>query len=514
MSQDDGNVEIRVSEAAQAIQLSMEGAHFEPSGVWWWNFRFREETNRGLQDVGDLYASGLYRCELRPDEPVRLLASTKPHMETLEASLTSATSRQQQLLQSAGAETASPLTQQLVLAADHFIVSRPLPDDPHGESIIAGYHWFNDWGRDTMIALPGLCLSTGRWREAKWILQTFANYIDRGILPNNFPDRSGTVPGYNTVDATLWYGLAIFRYVEATGDESLVTGLLPILEDIVHHHRVGTHYHIGVDPADGLLAAGEPGVQLTWMDAKVGDWVVTPRIGKPVEINALWYNFLNIMTRFETQIGSPSMAEDFDAAAQQVRASFLRRFSSQDREHLADVVDGPTGDDWSIRPNQIFALSLPFPLVDAASGRRILEVVGQSLFTSYGLRSLAPDDPAFIGTYGGDQLKRDGAYHQGTVWSWLLGPYAEAHYRIHGDREAAMQFLTPLQDHMSDAGLGSISEIFQAKAPFYPRGCIAQAWSVGECLRVLLLLEGSTPSLSVAEPTQSDARTAESRGTQ
>jgi predicted glycogen debranching enzyme len=363
-----------------------------------------------------------------------------------------------------------------------------LPDRPNGKSIIAGYHWFNDWGRDTMIALPGLCLATGRAAEAESILRTFAAYVDQGLLPNNFPDRAGVIPGYNTVDATLWYVIAIYRYWIATGNRQLVDDLLPTVHDIVQHHRSGTRYGIGVDPVDGLLRAGEPGVQLTWMDAMVGDWVVTPRIGKPVEIAALWYNVLRIAQELD-----PS-AVDVGAWAQELRDSFIARFVSRDVEQLADVIDGPDGDDWSTRPNQIFALSLPFPLLDGDRARRVLDVVSRNLLTSYGLRSLAPSDPGYRGTYGGNQLQRDGAYHQGTVWSWLLGPYAEAVFNVSGDRQAAIDLLLPLADHIRDAGLGSISEIFEADAPHLPRGCIAQAWSVGETLRVLQLLEAAEPA--------------------
>ncbi len=489
VSADDSNVRVQFDWTTDSIYLFMSQARFERADAWWWNFHFREETARGLRDTGDLYAAGTFQIGMQQDERATLVASMEPISGVSgEQSWEAERTRQKELVQSANAVTSSRMTQQLVLAADQFIVTRPLPGNPEAESIIAGYHWFNDWGRDTMISLPGLCLETGRTREAESILRGFADYIVDGLLPNNFPDRAGIVPGYNTVDATLWYVVALHRYVQATGDERLVTDLLSKLEDIVFHHREGTHFHISVDPEDGLLTAGEAGVQLTWMDAKVGDWVVTPRIGKPVEINALWFNVLKIMSNFEARVGTSVAAADFDAMAGRVRSSFLQRYQNPELDHLADVVDGPNGDDWSVRPNQIFALSLPYPLLDGVEARRILDAVGRKLLTSFGLRSLSPDDPSYIPTYGGDQVHRDGAYHEGTVWGWLLGPFAEAHFRLYGDAAEATRILSPLEDHLSDAGLGSISEIFEARAPFEPRGCVAQAWSVAETLRVLRLV--------------------------
>ncbi len=410
-----------------------------------------------------------------------------------QASLATARQRQSGLLERAGTQQADPIVQQLVLAADQFLVARPLADDPNGRSVIAGYHWFNDWGRDTMISLPGLTLTTGRSDEAASILRTFARYLADGLLPNNFPDSAGVIPGYNTADATLWYVLAIRAYQEATGDDALVAELQPALLDIVEHHLAGTRYQIGADAIDGLLRAGEPGVQLTWMDAKVGDWVVTPRIGKPVEINSLWYNTLRTVADFASALGDAATGTRYNNLATQVRDSFRARFRRPDLDHLADVVDGPDGDDWSMRPNQIFALSLPYPLLDGDEARAVLGAVGRSLLTSYGLRSLAPSDPAYLGDYGGDQVRRDGAYHQGPVWSWLLGPYAEAVFRLTGDRAAALTILRPMGDHLRDAGLGTVSEIFEGDPPHLPKGCVAQAWGVAETLRVWRMLEQSLP---------------------
>jgi predicted glycogen debranching enzyme len=486
-----------VTSGETTFLVSSDRAEFVPDGAWWWNFRFRQETGRGLGDTGDLFAIGRFTATLQPGETLVFVLSTDPGEQDIDAdaALDRARARQAALLEQAGVKSAHPVVQQLVLAADQFLVARPMPDDSGGRSVIAGYHWFNDWGRDTMISLPGLCFTTGRAAEAEAILRTFARFVDRGLLPNNFPDRAGVVPGYNTADATLWYVLAIAAYTRETGDDRLVDDLLPVLVDIVEQHLAGTRYGIGVDPADGLLRAGEPGVQLTWMDAKVGDWVVTPRIGKPVEINALWYNALRAVSGFLSERGDAERAGRFGAMADRARGSFLQRFRRAESDHLADVVDGPGGDDWSVRPNQIFALSLPFPLIERDEARKVLDAIARELLTDFGLRSLSPDDPAYRGTYGGDQVNRDGAYHQGPVWGWLLGPFVEAHVRLHGDREAALRLLAPIEDHLRDAGLGSISEIFDGDAPHLPNGCVAQAWSVAEVLRAWRMIEAA-PTVS------------------
>ena len=484
-------VRIDAGDGAVPFWLRSDRAEFKANGAWWWDFHHQAEAERGLAAQGDLFAPGSFHATLQPGESVALVCSTESGADVdASASLAAAQERQRSLLERAEAKSADPIVQQLVLAADQFLVARPLADVPDGQSVIAGYHWFNDWGRDTMISLPGLTLATGRANEAAPILRTFARYLADGLLPNNFPDSAGLVPGYNTADATLWYVLAIRAYVDSTGDDALVADLLPALLEIVECHLAGTRYGIGVDPADNLLRAGEPGVQLTWMDAKVGDWVVTPRIGKPVEINALWYNVLRSVAEFCAARGDATNAARLDALADQTRESFRSRFRSAEVVHLADVIDGPDGDDWTSRPNQVFALSLPFPLLEGDEALAVLDAVGRSLLTSYGLRSLAPGDPAYIGAYGGIQLSRDGAYHQGPVWGWLLVPYAEASFRLTGDREAALALLRPIGDHLRDAGLGSVSEIFEGDPPHLPKGCVAQAWSVAETLRVWRQITG------------------------
>ncbi|GAC1535659.1 MAG: amylo-alpha-1,6-glucosidase [Herpetosiphon sp.] len=482
-------------EAIGSFRLLAEGGTFRAGGDWYYNFAHREEATRGLDDRSDLYAPGGFYASLEvragATASVTLVLTTdgEPVPDGAMA-LAAARRRQVEVLQRAGADGAHPVVQQLTLAADQFIVQRggeSTASEP-GKTVIAGYHWFNDWGRDTMIALPGLTLTTGRTADAADILRTFARYVRDGLLPNNFPDSEGATPGYNTADATLWYVLAIRAYHDATGDEALVDELLPVLREIVEQHRRGTHYHIGVDAADGLLHAGEPGVQLTWMDAKVGDWVVTPRIGKPVEINALWYNVLRTLERWLLD-RHEAAATTYGTEAARVRESFRRRYMHPEHGSLADVVDGPDGDDWRLRPNQIFAVSLPYPLLEVDEGRAVVDVVGRSLLASCGLRSLGPDDRAYHGAYGGDAVQRDGAYHQGVVWTWLIGAYAEAYARVYHDPAAGLGLLEPLVHHLQDGGLGSVSEILEGDAPHLPRGCIAQAWGVGEMLRVWHRLE-------------------------
>ncbi len=476
-------ITIRAFDGAVPFRLLVDGGRFTAGGAWWWNFLHREETARGLDDREDLYAPGTFLLSLQPGGSVTLVATTEgtPDLEGTRA-LAAVRDRQKALLRQAGVERAHPVVQQLTLAADQFVVRRGV-DEHAGKTVIAGYHWFNDWGRDTMIALPGLALSTGRAVDAAEILRAFARFVKDGLLPNNFPDHASADPGYNTADASFWYVLGVRAYHEVTRDARLVGDLLPVLRDVIDWHIRGTRYGIGMDPADGLLRAGHPGVQLTWMDAKVGDWVVTPRIGKPVEINALWYNALRTLTGFLAARGDEA-AVRYDALADRVRGAFRARFVRAGRGALADVVDGPEGDDLAIRPNQIFAVALPFPLLEGAEAAAMVDAVGRALLTTYGLRSLSPDAPGYHGEYAGDVFHRDSAYHQGTVWAWLIGAYAEAYHRVSGDSGGALRLLSPFEHHLRDAGLGTISEIFEGDPPHLLRGCIAQAWSVAEVLRV------------------------------
>jgi predicted glycogen debranching enzyme len=357
-------------------------------------------------------------------------------------------------------------------------------------TVIAGYHWFADWGRDTMISLPGLTLPLGRARQGNEVLRIFGLFSREGLLPNNFPD-SGSVPQYNTADATLWMFQAVEAIATGMGNMKTARSLYPLLADMIAWHVRGTRHGIRVDPADGLLMAGEEGVQLTWMDAKVEGWVVTPRMGKPVEINALWYNALRIMDKLRRSLGRTVVAgreepPDFGALAEQVHASFRKRFWYDAGDYLFDVIDGPNGPDISLRPNQIFAVSLNSDLLSVDQARRVLAVVREHLLTPYGLRTLAPNDPQYTGVYSGTLRERDAAYHNGTVWTWLLGPYFDAVRAIEGSDAARKEvegMLPAWREHLADAGLGSVSEIFDGDAPHAPRGCISQAWSVAEMLR-------------------------------
>ncbi|HKP85174.1 MAG TPA: amylo-alpha-1,6-glucosidase, partial [Blastocatellia bacterium] len=356
-------------------------------------------------------------------------------------------------------------------------------------TVIAGYHWFTDWGRDTMISLEGLTLATGRTIQARYILRTFAHYIRDGLIPNLFPE--GEKEGlYHTADATLWFFHALNRYTEVTGDRTTLRLILPRLIDIINYHLKGTRFGIRVDPKDGLLTQGAEGYQLTWMDAKVEDWVVTPRRGKAVEINALWYNALRLLGRWLGEEHGEEAARPMAEHAARALASFNERFWYEKGGYLYDVIDGEHGDDPACRPNQIFAISLPYPVLERSRWEPVVEVARTRLLTPVGLRSLAPGEPHYKPNYNGDLRSRDAAYHQGTVWAWLIGPFVDAWLKIHPeDRVGARRFLEGLLPHLNDACIGSISEIFDADPPFTPRGCVAQAWSVAEMLRCWIKTE-------------------------
>ncbi|HEY5093922.1 MAG TPA: amylo-alpha-1,6-glucosidase, partial [Candidatus Eremiobacteraceae bacterium] len=377
----------------------------------------------------------------------------------------------------AAGDAAPAFIEQLALAADQFVVRRGIAADS-GYSIVAGYHWFGEWGRDTMIALPGLLLATGRDVEARAVLVTWAQFVDAGMLPNEFP-ADGAAPTFNSVDSSLWFIEAVRQYVQRTSDDLTLRTLFPVLREIVVKYREGTRFGIRGDAADGLLYAGEDGVQLTWMDAKVGDWVVTPRIGKPVEVNALWCNALVSVSRMAARIGEN--ADTYSAWAVTARRGFSR-FWNGGKGYCHDVIDGPNGDESELRPNQLIAAALTETPLSPAQVRAVVDACGP-LVVPRGIRTLGPGEPGYRGTYLGPQIVRDAAYHQGTAWAWLLGSYALAHLRAYGDARAAMDLLAPLEGHLREAGLGTVSEIFDGDAPNEPRGCIAQAWSVGEALR-------------------------------
>ena len=461
------------------------------------------EQHRGYECCGDLWTPGYFRMELAPDAAGTLVASTES-WETIGALnpddlLHAEHRRRRRLVEAAGAVPHTGMAAELVLAADQFIVTpsgrieeaaraRAMGDEVR--TVIAGYHWFTDWGRDTMISLEGLTLSTGRQREAGYILRTFGHYVRDGLIPNMFPE--GTKEGlYHTADATLWFFHAIHRYLRVTQDRSTLRQLLPKLKSIVDHHREGTRFGIGVDPADGLLRQGEEGYQLTWMDAKVDGWVVTPRRGKAVEINALWFNALRLLAEWMREEGDP-LAPQIEDQAERARESFNRRFWYAEGGHLYDVVDGEHGDDPACRPNQILAISLDHPVLDRRHWAPVFEVVRDRLLTPVGLRSLAPGHRDYKPQYYGDLRARDAAYHQGTVWGWLAGPFVDAWLKLHPDDKAGARkaVLDGFASHLDDGGVGTLSEIFDAEAPYTPRGCMAQAWSVAEVLRAWIATEG------------------------
>lgn len=499
-------VEVTAYPGAVPFYLFSDKATLVPEHTWHFNYGLSQERLRGLPDRDDHLLAAILTVTLQVGETLTVVLSTerKPSLNG-ETALKSRQNLTQNLLdlwytnRSARLPEAPAWITDLVCAADQFIVNRPTVDHGMGKTILAGYPWFSDWGRDTMISLPGLTIATGRPEIARSLLRTFGYYLSDGMLPNRFPDQ-GETPEYNTVDATLWYFEAVRLYYEATEDEDLVSSLFPVLADIIDWHCRGTRFNIHLDSADGLLYAGESGTQLTWMDAKVGNWVVTPRIGKPIEVNCLWYSALRTIARFARLLGKPH--QEYEAIADRTLARF-NRFWNPERGYCFDVLDGDQGDDPSLRPNQIFTVSLPLcstrnghlPLLTLEQQRAVVESCGRYLLTSYGLRSLAPQEPQYRGYYGGDSLARDGAYHQGTVWGWLIGPYVVAHYRVFKNLPQAFDLLRPMASHLTMAGVGSLSEIFDAEAPHFPNGCIAQAWTVAEVLRAWTYLEAESLKL-------------------
>jgi predicted glycogen debranching enzyme len=473
-------------EGATPFYLLSASASEEPAHIWYRNFDLLAERERGLDDREDHLHVGTFHCSLEVGESVTIVCTIEPNVNLDgPAAYERHVARQRDLLNQWGtlqpelAKLAPPWVEQLVLAADQFIVKRPLPDEPNACSVIAGYHWFGDWGRDTMVSLPGLTLATGRPQLARSILHTFSRFVDRGMLPNVFPD-AGETPEYNTVAATLWYFEALRQYYRATADTELLRELFPTLSGIIDWHQRGTRFGIHVDQNDGLLYAGQAGVQLTWMDAKVGDWVVTPRIGKPIEVNALWLNALVTMAQFARVLGLRT--ETYEFLARCARDGF-KRFWNRSANYCHDVIDGPEPCDSSFRPNQVLAVSLPECPLSDEQRRAVVDACARHLLTSYGLRSLSAGHANYQGRYTGGPRERDGGYHQGTVWGWLLGPFVLAHLRVYGDPIRAAAFLEPIANHLTTCGLGSASEIFDGDAPFTPRGCIAQAWTVAELLR-------------------------------
>jgi len=466
------------------------------------------EQQRGYASVGDTWSPGYFKLDLAEGERATFIASTQSAADldalATDEALSTEVNRRSRLLSAAGVVSSDPMCAELVLAADQFVIepatrtaetTRARAAGGEARSVIAGYHWFTDWGRDTMISLEGLTLCTGRIAEARGILLTFAHHLREGLIPNLFPegDQEGL---YNTADATLWFFHAIDRYVTVSKDVDTLRDLLPSLDEVVRFHLAGTRFGIRVDE-DGLLTQGAANLALTWMDAKVGDWVVTPRRGKTVEINALWYNAVRLLADWHRSFQLD--ATELDTVAERARSSFNRRFWFSEGQYLYDIVDGETGDDSSLRPNQIFALALRYPVLDEARWQRIVDVVADRLLTPYGLRTLESSHKDFKAQYFGDLRARDAAYHQGTVWAWLIGPFIAAWLRAYpGRRKEARSFLAAFNNHLSDACIGTINEVFDASEPYAPRGCIAQAWSVAEVLRSWATLHLPPEDSSVA----------------
>ncbi|GCF08597.1 amylo-alpha-1,6-glucosidase [Dictyobacter arantiisoli] len=513
---------IRAYDGAPAYHLIADpNTSFTPTGLWYWHFWHRRDHERGVAEQEDMYQPGIFRLELVPGirKTLVLAAETETvcasgygsarHENVVAHALMSHQRRVQQLLAVADRTTndlpaCDPIQARLTLAADQFIVVRPdysvsstvsspLRLAPDRKTIIAGYPWFTDWGRDSMIALPGLLLCTGRYSEARGLLKAFASVVHHGLIPNRFPDQGVEDLAYNTADATLWMFRTLDYYVLKTGDWTLVKELFLTLSEIIQWHIAGTDYGIKMDPGDGLLQAGAPGVQLTWMDAKVGDWVVTPRRGKPVEVNALWYYALAAMETWAVRLSTDAVL--YGQLRAQVRQNFAARYWFAEGGYLYDVVDveGVTGqNDTSLRPNQLFAASLTHELLSEAQVASMLKQVTDHLLTPVGLRSLSPSDPAYQAHFAGDRLQRDAAYHQGTVWQWLVGPYVDVHLQVHNDPQVLLPLLQPFVEQLWATCLGTIGEIAEPETPFTLRGCFAQAWSVAEVLRCWLVVRNST----------------------
>jgi len=491
----DGVIEMQPDPSIDAvIFFSHNAASVIPTGYWYENFQYLIEAERGFDYSEDLYQPFEMEFDFRRD--VSVIISTGRSIEAAAAAELekSEINRRKKILQRSGLQT--EFEKFLVLAADQFIVARG-----NGNTIIAGYPWFYDWGRDTMISLSGLALVTNRNETARSILIEYTKYVSEGMIPNRFPDK-GESPDYNTADATLWYFEAVRAYVEKTGDIELVeTHLYKTLAEIIRWHLNGTRYQIRVD-TDGLLQAGTPQTQLTWMDAKSGERVFTPRNGKPVELQALWYNALRSMADFAEVLGYDNDRVRFDSLANLTRFSFNAVFWNADAGCLYDVVENGRRDA-SVRPNQLFAIALPHPVLERRHWRTVVDRVRSDLLTPFGLRTLSPADPNYVGRYEGPPASRDAAYHQGTVWAWLMGPFIDAFRRAYAEEKdvesESLGLLAAFEDHLKTACLGQISEIFDGDPPHTPRGCPAQAWSVAEILRVYstILKKANGPAISL-----------------
>ena len=495
---------IRLPGAAEDLILSMPGAAFDLAGEWYRNFYYQLEDERGLEPWEHHFRPGQFRAKLQPGTAVELVGVVNPVQEgqsPVQYDFTTVYRQRRARTRSFQSHLTAywgskGITKLAVETLDPTLWSDLLGLAAAGQAFavsslgvpgfIAGYPWFTQWGRDTMLALPGLSLATGNYTLAREILLAYAKHIQAGLLPNRFTDAGGTA--YNTVDAALWFLVALYQYWQETEDRLLVDQVWPGVYEIISSYLQGTAYNIHTVP-NGLLHAGEPGVQLTWMDAKIGDWVVTPRIGYPVEINALWYNALQIGSRFAELVGRLDLSFRWSEAGELVRQTFTREFWDPDRNCLYDLITTDGTKDTALRPNQIFAVSLPFLLISREKASAVVEQVRRYLYTPGGLRSLAPGEPQYHPRYAGNPRERDAAYHQGTSWAWLTGPFITAYLRVNQSTQAALTakiLLDPLRANLTQAGIGQISEIFEPEYPYTSQGCPAQAWSVAELLRAYI----------------------------
>ncbi|OPJ55036.1 amylo-alpha-1,6-glucosidase [Alkalithermobacter paradoxus] len=463
------------------IFMKTSCGNYIPNEKWFDGMYYDNEEYRGLDPIDYHFIPGYFEIEIKPNtqNEISFIASTE-HFEDLNGFevIQEIKERYKTLVNKANYNDS--FADKLVRACDDFLVYRK---STNTKTVIAGYPWFTDWGRDTMISLTGLTLVTKRFDEAKEILTTFIKYLDEGLIPNMFPDE-GCDPLYNTVDGTLWYFYGVYKYLEYTNDYDFVkNNIYEKLKEIINYHINGTKYNIKMD-SDFLITAGEKGTQLTWMDAKVDDWVVTPRHGKAVEINALWYNALKIMANL-----SEKFEEDhsyYEDIAQKVKESFNKLFWNEDKKYLYDVINENSKDD-KIRPNAIFAVSLPYPILQKEKRKYIVDKAYKELYATYGMRSLSEYEDEYIGVYGGNRYKRDAAYHQGTTWAWLIGHFITSYVKVYGKSENLIKkFIDPFKDHLKDQCVGQIAEIFDGNEPIIPRGCFAQAWSVAEILRTYI----------------------------
>jgi predicted glycogen debranching enzyme len=499
----NGGICLQPYEGFTPMYLFHNAEAMDNASFWYKNMEYPMEKERGLEYHEDHFSPFALHFDLNKGKDCHVVASTNEYSkldayELLKKEISLRKKEDRSLMlevsdtglqpqfqvpgsQQGEAKNIAKLCKSLLTVSSSFIVKR----ENDKKSIIAGYHWFGDWGRDTMISLPGLTLVQGRFEDAREILLSFAQYISKGMIPNQFPDY-GEMPEYNTVDASLWYIQAVYQYLRFAKDvKTIREDFYGVLKEIIEYYRKGTRYNIHAD-ADGLIYAGAAGVQLTWMDAKIGDWVVTPRMGKAVEINALWYNALKIMSFLAREMDFNNESRDYDILAQKVRKSFNGAFWIEEGQYLYDYINGETKNA-AIRPNQILAVSLPYSMLPKTRQRNVVEIVKEHLLTPYGLRSLSPKDRDYIGRYCGNVYERDGAYHQGTVWAWLIGPYISAYAKAYAGNKDTLDYIKglfiPFYGHLYEAGLGTVSEIFDGDQPHTPRGCISQAWSVAEILR-------------------------------